>query len=271
MGRKNYYERTDEIPKHVQPLYADQYLQTREYFDSIREKKPLLQRLFPYLQYGMLAGLVYGFVSISSVWIAQPSDLKLMRENLLQNAYGRVCELGAGHGTNIGMYPYPVYEIVMADTNKDQLNQLRYRIPNTAYPKYEVRLVDSEQLTCFKDAEFDCVVDMFGLCHLRDPVMALRQMQRIVKPTGTILLLEHGRSKYPWVNWFLDYYADSPKINAHGCHWNMPIADLLKESNLQVKEKINMHYGTTYYVVAFPEVLPELSKTAPFAAAAAAA
>jgi methyltransferase OMS1 len=256
-GRKNYYERTDDIPTYVTPYYEHQYLQTREYFQRQRERKPLLQRLKPIVGWGLVMGLVYGFVSITSVWVAQPNDLKLLREGLLQHSYGRVCELGAGHGMNIGQYPYPVHEIVMTDTNKNQLNHLRYRIPKTAYPKYDVRLVDSEQLTVFADGEFDCVIDMFGICHLNDPVMALRQMQRIVKPTGLILLLEHGRSKYPWVNWFLDYYSDKHEINTHGCQWNMPIADFVKESKLQVKEMRNMHYGTTYYVVAFPEVLPE--------------
>lgn len=256
-GRQNYYDRTDDIPLYVEPYYDHMYYQTREYFAKQRERRTFFDRLKPLFSFGILFSLVYGAVSITSVWISQPNDIKLLREGLLQHSYGRVCELGAGHGMNIGQYPYPAHEIVMCDINKNQLNHLRYRIPKTAYPKYDIRLVDSEQLTVFEDGEFDCVVDMFGLCHLNDPVMALRQMQRIVKPTGVILLLEHGRSKYPWVNWFLDYKGQDHTINTHGCRWNLPMAEYVKQSDLQVKELRNMHYGTTYYVVAFPGVVPE--------------
>ena len=262
-GRKNYFDHTDDIPKHVNPYYDHHWLQSREYFTYMRERKPFLQRMKPYFAVFFGCAAIYGFVTVTTVWFEQPNDVKLLRGEILQNSYGRVCELGAGHGMNIGCYPYPVHEIVMTDNNKTQLQHLRYRIPKTAYPKYDVRLVDSEQMTCFKDGEFDCVIDMFGLCHLRDPVMALRQMQRIVKPTGIILLLEHGRSRFPWVNWFLDYYADKHDVNTHGCKWNLPVMDYIKESHLQVKEVRNMHYGTTYYIVAFPEVLPGSTNVTP--------
>jgi len=45
------------------------------------------------------------------------------------------------------------------------------------------------------------VVDTFGLCSFSDPVEALREMKRVVKPGGKILLLEHGK-RYVQL-WFL--------------------------------------------------------------------
>ncbi|CAJ1034650.1 Methyltransferase domain/ubiE/COQ5 methyltransferase family, putative [Leishmania lindenbergi] len=254
-GKQNIYDFTDDIPQHVKPFWYHEYYQQREYFQLQRQKRPLKERMKMWA--GVLAAMAAAGAALTffRVWVEQPREIRQLREELLQHTYGRVLELAAGHGQNIGAYPYAVHEVVLTDSNPQQLQAMRYRIPHTAYPKYDVKRVRSESLDIFKDNEFDCVVDMFGLCHLRDPVMTLRQMQRVVKPSGMILLLEHGASPYPPVNWFLDYFAQQHNVNTHGCKWNSPIRQYLQESRLEVKEIRNMHYGTTYYVVAYPEVL----------------
>ncbi|KAK7196878.1 Methyltransferase domain/ubiE/COQ5 methyltransferase family [Novymonas esmeraldas] len=254
-GKQNVYDLTDDIPTHVKPFWYHEYYQQREYFRLQREKRPLKERMRLWAGVVVAMAVTGAALTFFRVWVEQPREIRQMREELLQHTYGRVLELAAGHGQNIGAYPYAVHEVVLTDSNPQQLQALRYRIPNTAYPAYDVKRVRSESLDIFKDGEFDCVVDMFGLCHLHDPVMALRQMQRVVKPSGMILLLEHGASPYPPVNWFLDYFEQQHKVNTHGCRWNAPIRQYLQESRLEVKELRNVHYGTTYYAVAYPEVL----------------
>ena len=254
-GKQNVYDLTDDIPQHVKPFWYHEYYQQREYFRLQREKRPLKERVKLWTGALTVLAVAGAALTLFRVWVEQPREIRQLREELLQHTYGRVLELAAGHGQNIGAYPYAVHEVVLTDSNPQQLQALRYRIPHTAYPKYDVKRVRSESLDIFKDGEFDCVVDMFGLCHLHDPVMALRQMQRVVKPNGMILLLEHGASPYPPVNWFLNYFEQQHKVNTHGCKWNSPIRDYLQESRLEIKEMRNMHYGTTYYVVAYPEVL----------------
>lgn len=254
-GKQNVYDRTDDMPEHVMPYWHYEYYQQREYFRRQREKPTPEERAKFWGLFLLAASLVGGALTVFRIWIEQPREVRDMREELLQHTYGRVLELAAGHGQNIGAYPYAVHEVVMTDSNPQQLQALRYRLPHTTYPKYDIQRVRSESLDIFADAEFDCIVDMFGLCHLHDPVMALRQMQRVVKPSGTILLLEHGASPYLPVNWFLNYFSDRHRLNTHGCKWNMPIRKYLEESRLEVRELRNKHYGTTYYVVAYPEVL----------------
>lgn len=258
-GKRNIYDYTDDIPIDVKPLYSHQPYQTRKYFKIMRERanRPLWKRA-AYLGVAAIALVFFGgAVEFIRIWSQQPQEIAAMRVQMLESCYGKVLELGAGHGLNIGSYPYPVHEIVMCDQSQTLLDKLHFRIPKTAYPKYGTVRDRAERLENFKDGEFDCVVDMFGLCHYRDPVMALRQMQRVVKPTGSILLLEHGRTPYPPVNWVLDYFSDRHTAHTHGCKWNQPLAEYFKEARLIVREMEQHHYGTTYWVVAHPEILDD--------------
>uniref|UniRef100_A0A7S1Q1I5 Methyltransferase type 11 domain-containing protein n=1 Tax=Neobodo designis TaxID=312471 RepID=A0A7S1Q1I5_NEODS len=258
-GQKNVYDYTDDIPADIKPLYSHQPYQQREYIRGHRERaeRPLWKQL---LRYGAgigFFGMLASVVEFTRIWLSQPQEVARLRLQILENSYGKVLELGAGHGLNIGSFPYPVHEVVMVDQSQQLLDKLHYRIPKTAYPKYSTCQDRAERLENFADGEFDCVIDMFGLCHYRDPVLALRQMQRVVKPTGTILLLEHGRSPYPPINWVLDYFADRHTMHTHGCLWNLPLREYFKEARLVVRELEQFHYGTTYYCIAHPEVLDE--------------
>jgi methyltransferase OMS1 len=265
-GKKSVYDYTDDIPAHVKPLYHYQLEQQREYFRAKRDSRSIFQKLATWSLFAIGFGVFGSFVALTHIWFEQPKEIQQLRNRVLVQTYGKVLELAAGTGMNIGNYPYAVSEIHMADSDATSLQRIRYRIPKTGYPLYAVYQERAEYLASFKDGEFDCVIDMFGLCHYRDPVMALRQMQRVCKPTGTIILLEHGRSRYFPVNWFLDYFADRHNVNSHGCAWNRPVVDYVKEARLIVKEKEDHHYGTTHYIVAYPELLPEATPPTPAAA-----
>ena len=63
--------------------------------------------------------------------------------------------------------------------------------------------MSAEQLD-LPDASFDAVIDTFGLCSVEHPEAVLREMQRVCKPDGKIILLEHGRGYYDFINSLLD-------------------------------------------------------------------
>ena len=98
----------------------------------------------------------------------------------------------------------------------------------------EFATMDVENLE-FPDASFDTVVDTFSLCVFPDPVAALKEMRRVCKPGGRILLLENSVSD----NAVLAAYqkATAPlvaKVGGKGCFYDQEPAALAAAAGLRV-------------------------------------
>jgi len=99
---------------------------------------------------------------------------------------------------------------------------------------------------------FDTIVQTMGLCSMPDPAGTLRHLGSITEPQhGRILLLEHGRSYYDWLNRVLDNLAPA-HADRHGCWWNRDIGKIVRDSGLEVVEEKRWHFGTTWRYVLRP-------------------
>jgi methyltransferase OMS1, mitochondrial len=100
---------------------------------------------------------------------------------------------------------------------------------------------------------FDVVLQTMGLCSTPDPVRLLRHLGTITDPeNGRILLLEHGRSHYRWLDEILDNLA-AAHANRFGCWWNRDIGRIVEQSGLEVVEIKRWHLGTTWRVILRPK------------------
>lgn len=75
------------------------------------------------------------------------------------------------------------------------------------------------------------------------------------KPDGKILLLEHGRGYFDFMNNALDDDAHAHAAK-WGCWWNRPIGELVDESTLEVESTSRWHFGTTWMITANPNKDP---------------
>ena len=100
--------------------------------------------------------------------------------------------------------------------------------------------------------KFDTVLQTMGLCSHSDPVSLLKHLSTIAEPEkGQILLLEHGRSHYEWLNRILDGLA-AAHADKHGCWWNRDIGDVVERRGLEVVERKRWYLGTTWGFVLRP-------------------
>eukprot|EP00584_Thalassiosira_punctigera_P016605 CAMPEP_0172552922 /NCGR_PEP_ID=MMETSP1067-20121228/47272_1 /TAXON_ID=265564 ORGANISM="Thalassiosira punctigera, Strain Tpunct2005C2" /NCGR_SAMPLE_ID=MMETSP1067 /ASSEMBLY_ACC=CAM_ASM_000444 /LENGTH=260 /DNA_ID=CAMNT_0013340997 /DNA_START=66 /DNA_END=845 /DNA_ORIENTATION=- len=178
--------------------------------------------------------------------------INLLRWALLYfHAKGELLEVGAGTGRNLCYFPSAVKKVVLTDSSDKMLLRAKEKLCNMSEDergRYEVIEADASNLF-FPDNSFDTVVDTFGLCSFDDPVAVLKELQRVCKPGGKILLLEHGRSKsYSGLSGYLDKHAERHAKN-WGCVWNRDIDEIVEASGLKLEKLDNWHFGTTYYIV----------------------
>jgi phosphatidylethanolamine/phosphatidyl-N-methylethanolamine N-methyltransferase len=95
----------------------------------------------------------------------------------------------------------------------------------------------------FGHAEFDSAVATYTISAVPDPVGVLREMKRVVKPGGNIVILNHFRSDRPAVGRLEDLLA--PLCTRLGWKSNLPLEPLLRQVGLtpEVTTKVNLFNG----------------------------
>ena len=103
------------------------------------------------------------------------------------------------------------------------------------------------------------MLQTMGVCSIADPVRLLRQMASLTNSDhGRILLLEHGRSWYDWLNSWLDSSAPG-HADKFGCWWNKDIGRIVEEAGLEVVALKRYHFGTTWWVELRPKRKPAVT------------
>ena len=106
--------------------------------------------------------------------------------------------------------------------------------------------MDAGQLA-FGDGTFDTVVSTLGTCTFPDPVQALREMRRVCRPGGRILLMEHGRSDWPSIATWQDRRA--PKHAAFlGCWWNREPVENARKAGLEPVVAKRAFFGMVHVI-----------------------
>jgi len=126
---------------------------------------------------------------------------KPWRKKLLARAKGKILEIGVGTGKNFPHYPSGA-SVTGIDIAERMLVFARKKA-STLGLSFDLSEGDVQSLH-FPDNTFDTAVATFVFCSVPDPVQGLRELRRVVKPSGQILLLEHVRIDKPIIGWIMD-------------------------------------------------------------------
>jgi len=105
----------------------------------------------------------------------------------------------------------------------------------------------------FPAGRFDCVVTTLTLCTVADPLSALSEIRRVLRPSGTYVFLEHGRSAEPRVARLQDRLNPLWRRSGigRGCNINRQIDSLIAQAGLRI-------VALERYVLGRPRIMMEM-------------
>lgn len=141
-------------------------------------------------------------------------------------------EIGIGSGLNLGLYPAEVDHLYALDPSAELLEMARRSAKATAPASFA--RASGEQLP-FPDAAFDTIVMTWTLCSVRDPIAALTEMRRVLKPAGQLLFVEHGLSPEPGIARWQHRLTPCWSRLSGGCHLDRNADDLIRAAGFEIK------------------------------------
>ena len=158
-------------------------------------------------------------------------DLAAYRSRVVPSADGRVLEIGIGSGLNLPFYSPNVKDLIGLDPSPKLLSMVRRNLrPDTPSPEL---IEGSAEAIPLENDSVDTVVTTWTLCTIPDAGRALREMHRVLRPTGRLLFIEHGLANEPNVRWWQDHLTPVWKRIGGGCHLNRAIQSLIEDAGFQ--------------------------------------
>lgn len=171
------------------------------------------------------------------------------REKLWAQASGDILEVGTGTGKSMPYYPQDAH-VIAIDLADQMLARARERACELGLT-VDLREGDVQALD-FSDATFDTVVATFVFCSVPDPVLGLRELGRVVKPEGKILLLEHVRLDYPIIGWAMDLLSPLT-VRLWGANINRRTVENVRRAGLEAESIVDLGpMGMVKAIVARP-------------------
>jgi ubiquinone/menaquinone biosynthesis C-methylase UbiE len=158
-------------------------------------------------------------------------DLAAYRSRVVPAAEGRVLEIGIGSGLNLPFYSRGVEQVIGLDPSPKLLAMARQA--NRPKSRIVAFIEGSAEQIPLEKGTIDTIVMTWALCSIPDPARALREIHRVLKPTGHLLFVEHGRAPDPNVVRWQDRLTPIWKRVSGGCHLNRAMGSLIEAARFQ--------------------------------------
>ncbi|MBV7275862.1 class I SAM-dependent methyltransferase [Clostridium sp. PL3] len=171
--------------------------------------------------------------------LEQPMEamsLKKWRLEATQDLKGKVLEVGVGTGKNIPYYPDDV-EITAIDFSEKMLEKAKEK---AKILNKQVQLIQMDaQNMDFADNTFDMVFTTCVFCSVPDPVKGLKEIRRVCKPNGKIIMIEHVRSERKVLGLIMDVF-NPLTVNLWGANINRRTVENVQKAGFTKVNVINL-------------------------------
>jgi ubiquinone/menaquinone biosynthesis C-methylase UbiE len=165
---------------------------------------------------------------------------------------GDTLEIAIGSGLNLPFYTNAVTSAAGIDLSRGMLEQAQRK---AVVLKRSIQLLQMDaQHLAFATGSFDTVAISLALCTVPDPAAALREMARVCRPSGRIVLLEHVLSPHRPIA-LLERLLSPIQERRLGCHLDRTTLDLAIDLGFSIESEERRLAGVIRLAVARPPAL----------------
>lgn len=155
------------------------------------------------------------------------------RKRIWELAAGpKILEVGIGTGRNLPLVSAN-FHLTGIDLTPGMLEKAKRRAAELGV-KVDLQIGDVQQLT-FADASFDTIIATCVFCSVPDPILGFREIKRVLKPKGKLILLEHMRSPNPVMGKIMDL-INPLMVRLMGANINRRTLENIQSAGLEIKE-----------------------------------
>ncbi len=129
------------------------------------------------------------------------------RKEMVSQATGKTLEVGVGTGKNIPFYPENI-DVTAIDFSEKMLEEAKVKYQHSPL-KINFLEMDVQNMD-FEDNTFDTVITSCVFCSVPNPVKGLKEIKRVLKPNGRLIMLEHVRSNNKVLGKLMDWFNFIP-------------------------------------------------------------
>jgi ubiquinone/menaquinone biosynthesis C-methylase UbiE len=153
------------------------------------------------------------------------------RKQIMPWVRGEVLEVGIGSALNAPHYPDGLVRVTGLEPDAGMLSLAEERLEECRVPVDIVQ--GSAEMIPLPDASVDSVLMTFSLCTIPDPIQALSEMRRVLRPEGRLVFAEHGVAPDPGVARLQGLLNGSWQVVGGGCHLTRDPVSLLERAGFQ--------------------------------------
>lgn len=171
--------------------------------------------------------------------LEQPMEvmsLKKWRMEVTKDLKGKVLEVGVGTGKNIPYYPDNI-DITAIDFSEKMLEKAKQKAIRLN-KNVEMIHMDAQNMDFFNNT-FDRVFTTCVFCSVPDPIKGLKELRRVCKPNGKIIMIEHVRSEKKILGFVMDIF-NPLTVNLYGANINRRTVENVREAGFTDVEVINL-------------------------------
>jgi SAM-dependent methyltransferase len=166
--------------------------------------------------------------------------IKKQRQKVIPHAQGRVLEVGMGTGLNMPYYDKDKVDVVYGLEPNEKSRKMAQGPIQKAGLTVDIIGLDGQDIPLDKDS-VDTVVLTYTLCTIPDPLKAMVEMRRVLKPGGKLLFSEHGLAPDVAVQKWQGRLNPLWGMIGGGCNLNRDIPELIRAGGFTMEALDEMY------------------------------